>query len=468
MMTRCHGILALSLCTFLNVTHAGTIQVGQWIPWNFISQEFNAVPLNVQVREPVMNLNIGEFTPVLKNLDISISGESFLERISADGIRSSQNLSADISIGGLIIDQVIKREINGNELSVHIKASCRPFSILVKKIDARTRFNFTEDQNYWRPELSQLDFDLASDDWSVGSVQCEGIGGLGDEIATEIKGALSNPQIFKEMIKNLLAEQMRFRIQGLWGDLISDTSRELTVTGIKQPSARGVIILAQMTTKRASFINLPYIQEDKLSTVHPQFLMSVRGFESILEDKVKDLAPQNYNLQEVSGFKKLMKSRIKQLFAWPDLRRFSSSHPFWLSTYLDQFQLRLFPKANNEWTANLQTNGVINTEIGTSPIDYILLGLGISTEFKIEVVDGKLTFSNGAAEMNMYWDYGIIYQLIYRPNRYIGVKLLKSAIKPFFSHQTITQDLPMIEWNNRKLKLQNWHLDEELISMDWL
>ena len=468
LMTRCQKFIILPLLSISLSSLAGSIQVAQWLPWSFITQEIEQTPIHFDFHEPSLQLNFQGIKPVIKNLNIKVEGE--IEKLNFDqiGIESTQNFQMQIHIGAIDIDQYIKREFGGNEIQVHIKANCSSFNISVEKLLTATRFIFIKESSLWRPELSDLQIDLDHKDWLLDEIRCTGINGIGSEISSLLSQNLNNPTVLQDLIKEILVQELRISFYTMWSSLLNTVENDLTITGIDKPRDKGVLITAALPIRKAAEVILPVVNEKELSTHIPQFLLSTKGFEALLEDKIMKLAPQAYNLQEVRGFNKLMRSRLKQQFVWPDLKRFPKDTPFYMSTNLDEFKLTLLPEAGNKWTANIQTNGRIETEIGTSKIDYILFGLGVSSSFNVAVEDSKLILTNGPAELQMYWDYGLIYQLIFNPNRHIGIDLLKGAIVPFFSHKNVMENLPTLKWGERELKLQNWNKKNDLISMDWL
>lgn len=466
-MTRCQNLILVSFFIALPA-YSGTIEVAQWIPWAFISREIIETPISVRVNEPSYEMQIQELRPVAHDLQISIDGGISKIEFSDAGMKASESLKADIRISGLVLDQIIRREVNGNIFDVRIQANCSPISISIAELRAFTNSSFVQDQAYYRPELMDVAIDIPANSWSVSDVTCTGIGGVGAEIASQIKNALTNPAMFSTMIRDWLAVEIREAFLSSWNSLLMSTGKDIQVTDMGKPTSNGVTVYGELPIKTARKVSLPQVSSTQLSGSNPQLILSDKGFEALLEDKFLAMAPQKFNLQKVDGFAKLMKSRMTQYFVWPDLRRFNSSTPFLISTYTDQSMLSLQATAANQWTAYLNSNGVITTEIGGSPIDYINFGMTVSTKMTVSVTDSKIKISNGASDLGLKWSYGLLYSMLYRPNNRIAVDILKGAMNGFFSNQTVIQDLPVIRIDQREWKLQNWKQNNNIITMDWL
>lgn len=467
-MTRCLNALLVSIALFPFTTSAGTIEVAQWIPWEFISREIYKQPLNIAIQESELQMNFSELTPKLQGVKIDIKGELKNLSFSSSGINSSQAFSADIQVDKIIIDQLILREFNGNQIQIHLKAECSPLSISIPVLNTFSDSEFVQESARWQPLITEIGINIPANSWIVSPITCSGIGGVGGEISAALTSALRDPEAFSPMIKTMVSDELKKVFRDGWENLLIATGSDLTVTGMGKPGDTGFLVYAELNIKNNKKVLLDKPDESLLSVKTPQLVFSSRGFEALLEDKFMDMAPQKFNLQEVPAFASLMKSRTKQYFAWPDLRRFPTSTPFLLSTHTTQSQLRLSPKPNGKWQTNLNANGVLETVIGGSPIDYINFGIGVAAEMSIKVTDGKLQMVSGVSQLELAWNYGFLYQMIYRPNPRIALDIFKSSLNQFFTNQSVEEVLPALNFQNHEWKLQNWKQQNEIITMDWL
>lgn len=457
--------LILSLFCLSSNIQAGKIQVAQWVPWNFLSKEIFTVPVDISVSEPSLNLVAGELKPKLTGVAFTLNGNQKNLSLSEEGIHSSHELNAQIRITRTIIDQIVTREFNGNVIEVRIKADCSPITVTVNRFIGETFFQFKETNHGWLPQFIDSGLIIPAGNWRISSFTCSGIGGIGEEIRNSINQALKNPAFFRDLMNEWLADRINRMVLDGWENVTQNP--EIEISSIGKPSSEGVMVLGNLLNESSSDVQLPSMENLQLSAENPQLIISHEGLEKIVENKFLEHAPTNFNLQEISAFRSLMGSRIKQYFAWPDLRRFPSDAPFLLSTYKDQARVRLNRKGH-EWQAEVRANGVVRTEIGQSPIDYILFGIGISTPMSVELKEGLLEITNQSAALSLAWNYALIYQLIFRPDNRIAIDILKNALKDFFSHQKIQQKLPSLSLPGRELNLGNWQEQDEFITMEWL
>lgn len=460
-MTRC---LLLLLCVFIS-QHAfsGQIEIAQWLPWKFIDRNFIPKTLDLTFSRNDLTFEAGEMRPRI-SFDVGIEGERRDVVFSDDGISASHVLRSRIFISKLSIDQTIVRVVNGNVFRVHIKAECDPFSIHVNEIQTRAQLQYKEEGNIWVPELSG--FDLRIPVWDLENIQCQGIGGVGNEVRTQLVGALSHPAMFRDLLKEVIAEKLSSYFYSSWDSLLASTGSDIEVSGMGHPSARGILIYAHINGSKNISLDNP--DETLLSDEIPQLIFSEKGFGTLLKDKINDMIPKNYNLQNIRAFSKLMSSRFLQYFVWPDLSRFPSRTPFYFSTLPERSQLILKPASGNNYEASFNTTASLTTMIGSSAIEYLQLGLGMNTSLNVSVSDGQLKLKTAAAELSLAWSYGLLYQMIFRPKNRIATEVMLESVKSLFGHQSTSYELPGIKIDNKEFKLQNWKQTDEIITMDWL
>lgn len=465
-MTRCL-ISALFLFLLSSTTFAGKIEVAQWVPWKFMTDEILLTSIDESISESSFEITAGELRPKAFALNLSVN--SRVREISAgsEGITSLQEAGLSLHINKLIIDQFITREFNGNEIQVKINTDCSPIHIEVPKFLISSQFGFLNNGEYWVPKIEQINIDIPLNSWSISPFSCTGIGGIGEEITVQLKNALRKPDAFLGILYPWLSGKINQVMQASWETLKNSTGSNLSITSMARPLDKGMLIYGVLPLATNKTIQLPTLSAEEFSETLPQLILSTKGFEAILEKKFLSLIPENFDLQKVPAFKDLMKSRLAQYFVWSDLRRFPSSASFLLGVDPSQTRLRLI-KDNDQWKAILNSNGFIRTPIGGSMIDYIQFGLGVSTPMEITLQNGQLRLTNSAVDLKMAWNYGLLYQLIYRPNNRIATDILKNAMKDFFANQSVVQDLPVIRWREKDLKLQDWKEHNGIITMDWL
>lgn len=470
MMTRCHTrYCAFLVSLFISLpSYSGTVEAAQWIPWKVLVDEFRGQIYTVDEVRDEYQLQIGELTAKLSDVSVRASGSNLEVRFNDQGLETSLSLEGSLSLSGIIVDQIITREFNGNIIQVHVKAQCSGLGINIKKMFAEGNFLYKQNSTKWVPEIDLLSLELSPNDWSVTTLTCSGIGGIGEEISKEIQKALKDPNLFSPLLVSLIKQESSKLINKLWEDVITSAGEDLVIKKMHRPDLNGLTIIGDLVIASARVEKAPRLENEKFSDNHPQLILSKKGFEALMEDQYLKISSSRWNLQDIKGFKDLMASRVVQYFVWPDLRRFSSQTPFYLSMIPNESRLILSSSGLNSWQAQVNSNGRIITSIGGSEIEYIYLGISYSTNLSVEIDNGEIILKNSNAEINMAWSYGLLYQILYKPNQKISTKILKSAVKDALSNRTITSKLPSLTIAEKEWVLQNWQQEENLITMDWL
>lgn len=462
-------IAPLSFLLHASLLHAGSIQVAQWIPWNFVKQEFFRQTLDTKVEQSIMALSLGELTPVSRGFSFSLQGNLSALEIDQVGMRAEgHHLQAEIKMDEISIDQFILREFGGNRIRIQLKAKCSGINIVIPEFSAFMNSHFVPEPGSWSPQVNDLQLQIPSQGWSVSPITCTGISGVEDEISAMIKSSLNDPSIIEDFIQQWLSQKVSELWQSSWNSLIMSTGTDLRILEMQKPQSQGITILAELPIASDKNILLSGLERSQFGQDVPQLILSQDGFHALMEDKFLSLSPVRYNLQKVDGFSSLMKSRFKQSLAWPDLRRFPSRTPFYLTSYPNESRLLLKAKSSGIWQAQLNANGVLQTEIQTASIDYLYWGMSVSAEMSASVRDGVIKISTGKSTLGLAWSFAPIYQLIFNPNNRISTDVLKSSINGLFSNQVIEQELPDLKIDGRVWELQNFKGQDEFISMDWV
>lgn len=459
--------LALSLLFFSSLTFAGKVEVAQWIPWSLVKEELLQNPIMISETIPLTELSIGELRPKIHQLEFTINGEFSELTFASEGIDSTNRFMGRIHVGKIAIDQIITREFNGNMINVRLKAECSPISIEAREIRSRFWTRFIHEDLSYRPHIDGVNIEITQNSWSMSEFECQGVSGVAQEIKTQIEGALKNPATLMPLIRQRLADEVRTLYEAYWQKLINAARPELIVVSIDRPRDSGFILRGYLPLRSQREVLLPLIPEDIFEPQTPQILFSRQGLEALVEDQLLKSIPEKFNLQTFGEFRKLMKSRLAQYFAWPDLRRFPSKNPFFISLNDQEAKLRVF-KQEDSWKLTFHANGLIETPIGHSPIDYIQFGIGVGSFMQVSVKDSLLEVKTSAAEVSFSWSYGLLYQLLYRPDTRIASDIIKSALGSFFSEKSYIQVLPNLNFSDRNWKLQNLKDQNGLVTMDWL
>ncbi len=457
---------SLFLILFSLQLHAGTIEVGQWIPWSSVVQEAKAWPLGFQTAAQNFMLQWQEWKPQALQTDFVVAGQLGSLAITKEGIQASATgMSASLKVGRLALDQTVVKEIGGNRIEIHIKASCQPFEIKVPTFDLAIWAPFQKTAVGWGPALTDLKLGV-HDGWSVSDLTCEGPMGIEDRVTAIIQDSLKNSEALSSLLKNYLAPELQKRWQAAWLQITSEKYKDLQITSTSEPMDEGFFLRGIMAVGNGDWkVALP-AQLSVLSNVKsPQLVISNEGFAALAKENLGKFSIQKYDLQQVPAFNKLMHSRLSQLFVWSDLLHFGRNTPFYLSTKPDQ-NVQVQAMGGGQWQVQMQTRGVIEVSRKGKNWSYINWGVGLSSVASTEVKDSKLILQSGQPQTNLSWAFDPAYLAAFKPNG-ISAKVLKKAAEAVFTSRSTEVELPSLTINNKLWKLNGWVEDRGLIWMEW-
>lgn len=456
------GCLSLVLLLFSLHAHSGSVEFTQWLPWDFIRKEI--LPSQLGTTETGLKaVSLGDIhTTIPYQIDITSRLVAF--ESSGEKISSTHKVNGRILFGALNVDQFITRSINGNSFRVHVKVECAPFHINLTRMEAGGYFSFFPRENFWYPMLDALD--LVIPEWSMGDIYCTGASGVAEEIKVYLTKLLKDPAQMKPQLQQLIQATIEDYFDENWKKL-SSLSPDSRITSMGRPSEKGVMLHGNFKISGRKTIKKNEIDETDLSSGTPQLVLSKEAFAGLLEDKINSSIPQNFNLQRVDGFRKLMSSRTIQFFIWPDLRNFSKNQPFTFFTVPESSRLFLEEKGKGIFEVWYNTNASLMTEIGGSSIEYLQLGLGLKTTLQVTVDQGKINLKSGKASLNLAWAWGALYQTLFLPRNKIDAALIKESVTPLFQNKETSENLPSLFVNQEERKLHHLRIQKRIVTLDW-
>ncbi|MFL5784585.1 MAG: hypothetical protein ACJ76H_08260 [Bacteriovoracaceae bacterium] len=462
-MTR--SLSSLWPCVLFSLSlHAGTVEFAQWVPRKFISQELRKSQLSFERSESSFVLPAGDLKPVLKDLRFKVIGQIRDFNVASGVLSLDADGALEVSIGGIFVDQLITRDFGGNVIQVRVQATCSAASLRVPSLSLLSHFSFTNNNDFL-PVLSDLDLALPAESWELSAPHCVGIGGIGEQIESTIKEALLHPASLTGLIRDRVAPFLNDWIRSEWPKA-SSSEGEWSDLAIASADSNGFLLKGNLSIDLADDVILQEIPP-ALKGETPKFFLSQEGFRVLMQDRAATLLPKFYDLRENASFRKLLGSRLMQFFAWPDLQRFSASTPFVLKNDPSSYVLSL-KEDKSQWNATVSGKGSLITLMSGAPIDYLFYQLKVSVPMKMELVNGALRFSTAKADTSLQWNFGPLYQLLYRPDKRIPVNVLTGALATLVSQKSETIELPGFTIGDRTYKLNNLRTEDQLITMDWL
>lgn len=240
----------------------------------------------------------------------------------------------DIQMEKLEIDTVIIRQVSGVRARIHLKAKCRDLRLSwgASAIPFFVRSRLILGDNQPVLKFDQLSLSAIYDE-PQASLSCEGPLGAEDMIKTEILKAV------------LIRWTDRSFLDSVQAELESHFDEALSPRG-KGVSGFRTIAYAKTTSgshlKGAYRVNFdrPVIEVPATDSLVPTsgdgqltVRVAIANLESLLQSYFAPGVWSNWTIgADIPGFRDLMDSRFKQLFAFPDLMRYPKNAPFAFST----------------------------------------------------------------------------------------------------------------------------------------
>jgi hypothetical protein len=459
---------SLFLISFASNVSAGQVEVGQWIPWSFLSSEIKKLPLNFQSEPANWTLNWQGWNPQALGSQIQVQGGFSDLQITGEGIQAqAQNLSATLKINQLAIDQTIVREVAGNQIQIRVQIQCQPIEIQMSSVSVVAAAAFQKQTDHWAPRLSSLNIDLPQGSWKVGPVNCQGPFGTDQALLLLIQQSLNNPKAFQEIIRAWLTPKIDELWKSSWDLLLAQTWQTLKVKSMGEPGRNGFFLIGQIETVNSQNVVLPALTDTQSESTTPQLVMSTEGFSALAQENLKKFAIQNYDLQQIEAFGSLMHSRFLQFFVWPDLLHYSRNTPFYLSSNPEKTKMTLTPSTAGQWQLQMQTQGVIRAERKGAMRDYLNWGIGMSARLETQVVNSRLLLKTTNSQTQLSSSFDPSYVQTFQPNTRLSASVLDKAGKSLFENRSFETQLPVLNWKGQEWKLNGWKQNGALIWLEW-
>jgi hypothetical protein len=460
--------LALFLMLFALRSLAGNVEVAQWIPWSFVTTQAKKIPLAFQSTQSNFQMNFQEWTPKATNVNFQVQGGLSTLQFDQNGVQAAANtLSAHLTVGQILIDQVIVRDIGGSQIQVRVQATCQPFEIQVSNFSLAAQAPFVRLADHWTPQLSTVSLQLPQGAWTVSPIVCQGPEGIDQKIASLIQTTLSQPASMQEYLKSWLAPQLDQYWGQIWKSLTGEAWQNLKINSMSDPAAQGFFLYGNIETKSSGSVPLPSNLTAALSATVPQLFFSTEAFAALVQENASSVKIENYDLQQIESFSSFMHNRFLQFFMWPDLLNFSRSTPVLFSTLPDQTKVTLQAQKSGVWNLQMQSMGVLRITRKGQLRNYINVGIGMTSTLTTEVKDSHLSLKTQNSKSNISWKFDSEYIRLFDPSTSISSTLLKKASTALFENRTIDQALPVLNWNGQTFKLNGWKQQGSMVSLDW-
>ncbi|MES2856171.1 MAG: hypothetical protein V4692_09920 [Bdellovibrionota bacterium] len=421
--------MVLCLGEIANANENTTTNVQLHVPWNLLSERLRSIgQSNTSTIEKVLESEQLQ----VEGLDWNLTQIRFLSKLSIDNALvnetgASVQLSKtelSINVNQISVDQVIEREVGGINVRIHVKASCGPLAI--KQSGASARGNFTFDWTHTDPEVGVADLDLQwlPGSWTFEPFKCEGPEGVDKLLHTEISKRLNDPDVFKPYLVSFLSSYLKSQTIGVLKKirsplLVKAGKNNLEVSvGALRPLESGV--LAGISIGSNNSLS-PIDQNSQPSAQimaslppdRPALIGDMKTLEYMISHELSNQPDSlSVDLQTVSAFKKLMKSRFLQFFVWRDLWNFPKTNPFFLRIQNpDSLALK---KTATGVSTTLNLNAVLQAYRDSKWWSYVTALLPATASIEFSLKNGTLSYATTIDSLSGSIVYGTDYRKAFK------------------------------------------------------
>lgn len=452
---------------FAAKSEAYNVEVAQWLPWKFVEQELKNIPLQFSLQPRDLTLHWQDWHPLLKGTTLHVNGAWTQLQVQSTGINAgAQNMSVQVKVQQLVVDQTIIKEIGGNRIEIKINAICEPFEIKVPSADLALQALYLRQNEMLSPKISQLKLAI-HEGWTISPLVCSGPQGFDQAVSQLLQDSLKNSDSIASLLQTFLSTTLEEKWLGAWNQITTVGYQNLKVTSIDDPSDQGFFIRGEIRSSAdVKKIELPQVLVAPVKSEFPQLVLTSEGFTALAKEKASHFSILRFNLQGFDAFHQLMQSRFKQFFVWPDLMNFSKSAPFLLTSDPSQI-VDLKSLGQGKWSLKSQTKGVIEAPRDHLEQTYLHWGLGASYALSTQVKDSVLNLHVDQSKTNMTWQFNADYLKKYRPSQRVSSSLIKKIGESLLTGRNFQIQLPVFDLKSKTLKLNNWVENQGLIWMDW-
>jgi hypothetical protein len=336
-------------------------------------------------------------------------------------ILKSEGLVADLDIASITVDQFVEREVGGVIGRFRVQAKCDDVHLHMaegKGVFAMTLSPVFE-KSLVKSHLDDVSLDWTADAWTATVLSCSGAEGFEDIVQAEILKQTGNAAKLTQQKASLMNYVQTYLdtksldlakprvLTGLRPDIQAslavseflgsgDDARlrgELTVNFQKSTSKNNLHLKLSAegiegSGNQSAFLKIP-----------EAFIIAVSE-EAFAASSWKERVSSNV----IPGFAALMKSRLKQFFAWPALLNYAKT---------DQFRFDLSSRKdlevsgrNLKYNVRMTLNAKMEAPEGDDYVNFMKFTVPFKSDVALTVNDGKLTahFSNAGLSLNHEWD----------------------------------------------------------------
>lgn len=459
----------------------GAGSTGQlYVPWNLLTTQleniFNQRAQTGPTSEPPQTVTVAGLQWQLSTSQITTHSTG--EQLSLDATQFSAQVptfSASILLQKLMIDQTIDRTVDGILVHVHVQATCGPIQVTQSQASFAAQIALSWSRGNPSAAVTSADVSWPKGSWQVGSFACQGPTGLDKVLHDQIQSALIDPAAFQQILTTFLAQKIQTSlIAALEGirkplTLRLPSSSLVAQIGALQPTASGVIAAVAFGSSSEAPRPVPSGAILASLPAHQPTLLADQGLlqQVVNSELAHSSADFKLDLQSVTSFRHLMKSRLEQFFVWPDLMNYPTATPFYLRLH-NPGTLSLQAQADHTLTARFPMQTIVQSWRDQTWWTFLRAQGDVTANMTLLVTPGQMTYATSLTNPEVAIQTGDIYQQRYDPGA-PPTDLLKSAITgpvAALSGTVLWPDLNLGLGGTFRLQQMKW-LSQSQFALTW-
>lgn len=393
---------------------------------------------------------------------------------------STSKLGAAFTVAQLRVRTQEIKEKDGVVIDHDSLVECRNVTLRLKEeAGARVEGDVSADlvEGKFQFRLGNYKGHWPSGAWAVETLDCPGVAGIGTAIAGRILDAMANASLVDAQVRPALEKVLmaagESASQGLLGGLTLPSGIDgLTLTALGGEvreieggfEMRGKLKFhfAKAGKAAAEERRFEAFPEGKVGG-SAQLLLPEATLNALLEAGFHaSVLKHELQAKDLGGFEKLSGSRLRQFFAWPDLRRFPKN-----TNYLFRFSPVAAPALKNARSSGNTLQGQLGFPLSIkmfAPIErrwfpYVEFRTRLDAGASFRLQGGALKVRLNAHEGELTHGFSREYVDRFRPNTRISTRRLAPALFSALNENELTVRLPRLNVAGATLTPSAWALD---------
>lgn len=441
-------------------------EVSVFIPWSTIqksfapeisdTQELKSFDLPDQIYE-------ADGVPVhIKGIQLDVMSQ--FEPVSIEqGVANlkTKRLIARVRVESITASKIIEQNVGGAIVRVQLDAKCDPFLLFQNDASASIAARMVAQMGAPAAVIDRLDLEWPINSWQVEPITCYGPKGFADVVQQEIQSQLSTAEPFRGLLKDKAYSYMNDKVKDLFKDLKMPATlyqspvinSEFAITELEKVIPQGLFFKGSISTAISGSRQDPVVRMipeeiwlENLDQEKPWIFLPQAGVQQVINKVASRPEWITTSLNAVAGFRKLLKSRFRQFFIWPDLWNFKKNATFTLmSTAVTPptLQLARDSSSTGKFQADLQSWVYANRD--EEVVRYLSVRTQVKGEVSVEIADSNLVlnWSNAEIKPKIQMDAGYVKK--YRPSTRIAEGILSLAVNSSLSKGQFSIQIPAIK-----------------------